>query len=74
MEFTKDELKVLAFIIDNELAFNRFLYRPDSSEIGDDIGLTPHFTRKALKSLTEKGIIESYIERGVRITRINIKG
>ena len=74
MEFTKDELKVLAFIIDNELAFNRFLYRPNSNEIGNEIDLTTHFTRKALKLLTEKGIIESYVERDIRTTRINIKG
>ncbi|GAB1857347.1 hypothetical protein MHTCC0001_21830 [Flavobacteriaceae bacterium MHTCC 0001] len=73
MEFTKDELKVLVFIIDNELALNRFLYRPNSSEIGNEIGLSSHFTRKALKSLTEKGIIESKVDNGIRSTKIKVK-
>ena len=70
MEFTLDELKVLAFVINNKLKLNNILSELDSSQIGKEAGLTSHFTRKAIKSLVEKGIIESNVENSIRTTII----
>lgn len=70
MEFTLDELKVLAFVINNKLELNNIFNELDSGQIGSEIGLTSHFTRKALKSLVEKGIIESNVKNSVRTTVI----
>jgi hypothetical protein len=53
MEFTVNELKVLAFVIDHKLNYNNMFSMYNTSHIGKEIGLSSHFTRKAIKSFVE---------------------
>ncbi len=70
MGFSVNELKVFAFLIDNKLSYNNMFSMYNTSQIGKEIGLTSRFTRKAIKSLVEKGIIESSVKNSVRTTVI----
>lgn len=51
MEFTLDELKEVAFVIDNKLNYNNMFSIYNTSQLGKEIGLSSHFTRKAIRGI-----------------------